>query len=109
MDFWTDQETGIRVFEPTWSDGTPYDTGEAYDFTQTHDAMRDGDVVICQHQGHKVAAVLVEAWPVAFDGLDEEGQAGELHTLDDIRDWYTLDDGKYVPSHEAYERKVLAA
>jgi hypothetical protein len=109
---WIDKETGTRVFTPpvfaSFSERTLVDTGEAYDFTQTTEGVRDGDLIRCQHEGREVWAVLVSAWPVAFDGLDEEGQAGELHTLDHILDLYSLDEGKYAKSFDVAERYVEA-
>ena len=112
-DVWIDEETKTRVFSPRTISGVtgltrPYGTGEAYDFTQTCDHVRDGDLIRCEHDGREVWAVLVSAWPVAFDGLDEEGQAGSLHTLDDVRDLYSLDEGKYAKSFDVAERYVLA-
>jgi hypothetical protein len=89
---------------PEWGDGQAYDTREAYDFTQTNEAMRDGDVVVCQHEGREVVAILVEAWPVAISGMDEERQAGSMHALDHPADWHSLDGGKYLLSIDATER-----
>lgn len=111
---WIDSETDVRVHAPVWPGSeTPYSTADAYDFTQTNDAMRDGDVVVCQRESDDgpvtVYAVLVEAWPVAFDGLDEEQQCAPLHTLDDVRDLSTIDDGKYARTFDVAERYVLRA
>ena len=108
---WIDKETDTRVFSPISYHGIApdrlYDTAEAYDFTQTCDHFRDGDLIRCQRDGVEVWAVLVSAWPVAFDGLDEERQCGSFHTLDDVRDLYSLDDGKYAKSFDVAERFTL--
>ena len=67
------------------------DTGTAYDFTQTDDELKSGDLFVCEHEGRIVYGVLLEAWPVAFDGLDEERQCGELHTTADGTLWEVPD------------------
>jgi hypothetical protein len=49
-------------------------TGEAYNASQTHDEIRDGDVLSVPSEG--VVGIMVEAWPTA---ISEEH--GEFHTL----------------------------
>ena len=68
-------------------------TGDAYDETQTNDAIKDGDVIVCN--GGETVAILIEAWPTAV-----KGPAGELHSLMEGVSWLTLDGGKYA---EAYK------
>jgi hypothetical protein len=51
-------------------------TGEAYDASQTHEEIKDGDVLSVPSEG--AVAFLTEAWPVALD----EASAGEsFHVL----------------------------
>jgi len=38
-------------------------SGEAYDATQTDDAINDGDVLVVPNE--QLAGILIEAWPVA--------------------------------------------
>jgi len=53
-------------------------SGEAYNASQTSDAIHDGDVLVASDD--RVVAVLVEAWPVAIDV--ERGKASQVfHSL----------------------------
>lgn len=56
---------------------------EMYAESQTNDAIRDGDVIVCTCDDDIVAAVLVEAWPVCVHG---DGDRYGLHTLNDDAD-----------------------
>src|SRR4051794_38048547 len=98
---WVDEPTGVRVMSPSWHN-RPYDSGEAYDVTQTSDALRDGDLIVCEHEGERLIAVLVQAWPTRISGP----LGSSLHELSDEYDWTTLDDGKYARSIEAHQRFV---
>ncbi|KAG0165402.1 hypothetical protein DFQ30_008524 [Apophysomyces sp. BC1015] len=68
------------------------DGGDVYDWTQTDDALCDGDVFV-------FAGVLVNCWPtlVAFE-------AEHLHRLEGTT-WEVLDDGKYAAA-AAVARKL---
>lgn len=64
---------------------------EAYDVAQTCDAIRDGDVLLVPSEG--LAAVLVEAWPVAVTpGGDGHGA---FHTLASDVSWQETHEGRY--------------
>lgn len=75
---------GVRVVECPLSDG-----GAVYDWTQTANELRDGDVFT--FAGGKGVGVLVEAWPVLV-----HGEAEHLHNLGPNTTWETMDDGKYA-------------
>jgi hypothetical protein len=95
-----DESTGVRVFQPSHGHGwSHYTTGEAYDFTQTCEDMRDGDVIVAYEGEQPVTAVLIEAWPTAVIG-----GPGEFHELAEGHTWELLDGGKYLPSVEAAQR-----
>lgn len=55
-------------------------TGEAYDASQTHDDIRDGDVLSVESE--RAVAVLIEAWPVAISE-----NTGEFHPPGATFDW----------------------
>jgi hypothetical protein len=98
---WIDETTGVRVLSPRWHDSA-YSTSDAYDVTQTCDELRDGDLIVCEHEGERLIAVLVQAWPTRVSGPLGSG----MHELSDEYDWSTLDEGKYVRSIEAHARFV---
>lgn len=100
-DVWVDESTGVRVISPSWHN-RPYDSGEAYDVTQTCEHMRDGDLIVCEHEGERLIAVLVQAWPTRISGP----LGSSMHELSDEHAWTTLDDGKYARSIEAHQRFV---
>lgn len=100
-DVWVDESTGVRVISPSWHN-RPYDSGEAYDVTQTCEHMRDGDLIVCEHEGERLIAVLVTAWPTRISGP----LGSSMHELSDEHAWTTLDDGKYARSIEAHQRFV---
>jgi hypothetical protein len=54
-------------------------TGEAYDATQTDDAIKDGDVLVVPSEN--VVGFLAKAWPVALSA-----EHGAFHTLEDGAD-----------------------
>ncbi|MDT0267970.1 hypothetical protein RM844_16950 [Streptomyces sp. DSM 44915] len=70
-------------------------TKEAYDATQTHEEIKDGDVLIIEGQG--VVGVLYKAWPFAVTT-----EAGELHHSNGKE--YEWDNGRYVTSVELAEQ-----
>lgn len=55
-------------------------TGEAYDSSQTHSTIIDGDILSVPSE--RVVGVLVEAWPIAVGE-----NSGEFHPLDYRCDW----------------------
>ncbi|RKN09635.1 hypothetical protein [Streptomyces radicis] len=70
-------------------------TKEAYDATQTHEEIKDGDVLIIEGQG--VVGVLYKAWPFAVTT-----ESGELHHSNGKE--YEWDNGRYVTSVELAEQ-----
>ncbi|MEU5343018.1 hypothetical protein AB0H18_19640 [Streptomyces sp. NPDC020766] len=70
-------------------------TGSAYNATQCRDDIRDGDVLVVEHEG--VVGFLRSAWPAAITA-----KYGELHIIEG--DPRTLDDGRYIASIEAAEK-----
>ena len=57
-------------------------TAEAYNASQTHDEIHDGDVLVATEEG--AVAVMLEAWPTALD----EATAGEaFHVLNPDASW----------------------
>lgn len=67
------------------------DSREAYDASQTSDAIRDGDVLVVPDG----VAVLVEAWPVVFS----TGRPDHVfHHLEEGVEWRTFKDGRYYNS-----------
>jgi len=86
-----------------------YSSGEAYDASQTHNEIHDGDVLVVEREN--AIAILVSAWPVIFEGYDEDLQHntafdGPLHHS---ADWHELDGGKYTPSVELAQTVTLSA
>jgi hypothetical protein len=69
-----------------------HSSGEAYDASQTSDAVRDGDVLLVPSEGR--AAVLVGAWPVAVG----TGDPGAFHALDNGKTFRDLKGGRYLSS-----------
>jgi len=74
-------------------------TGEAYNASQTSDAIRDGDVLVVSTEG--VVGIMVAAWPTA---VTEE--TGEFHGLADGVKWsevpsYGWDDERIVTDYTA--------
>ena len=55
---------------------------EAYDASQTHDDIRDGDLLIVPDE--RAVAVMVQAWPTA---LDREHAGTSFHVAADGLDW----------------------
>lgn len=68
------------------------DSREAYDASQTHDEIHDGDVLYVPSQ--RIVGYLYMAWPVAVTT-----ERGEFHGLTEDCDPLTMDDGKYAASH----------
>lgn len=66
-------------------------SGEAYDCSQTCDAISDGDVLLVPSEGR--VAVLVEAWPVIV-GAGHPGPA--FHILGPDVTFRNLHGGKYL-------------
>jgi hypothetical protein len=64
-------------------------TGEAYNASQTHDEIRDGDVLAVEPEG--VYGVLVAAWPIAVT----EG-TGAFHGLAEGVAWDDFEGGRYA-------------
>lgn len=58
-------------------------TAEAYNMSQTWDAIQDGDILIVPSEN--VVGVMIEAWPVAVSE-----NTGEFHKLDDDIDWSAI-------------------
>lgn len=58
-------------------------SGEAYDASQTHEEIKDGDVLSVPSE--RVVGVLIEAWPTA---VGEEH--GAFHTLSDEYEWEAI-------------------
>jgi hypothetical protein len=82
----------------------PADTGMAYDISQTSDEIHDGDVLIADHNGRTIYAVMCSAWPTSLDGYGEElmeDETFQFHFFADIRDIYTIEGGKYVAALDA--------
>lgn len=86
---------GIRVVEVPAAD-----EGCLYDWTQTSESLRDGDVFLFENGTR--AGILLEAWPTAVDG-DHDA----LHYLTDGYTWETLDGGKYAAA-AAVARKLTS-
>lgn len=84
---------GVRVVECPFTDGDM-----VYDWTQTADECRDGDVFV--FAGGKGVGILMEAWPVLV-----AGKAEELHSLAAGTTWETVDGGKYAAA-AAVARKL---
>ena len=59
-------------------------TGEAYNASQTHDDIRDGDVLVVRPEG--IVGILVEAWPTVVHFTDERRDSGAFHELKDPKD-----------------------
>lgn len=76
-------------------------TGEAYDASQCHDDIVDGDVLSVPGAG--VVAVLMAAWPVAVD----TDTPGEFHCLKSGEEWSKTEFGDYTVS-VVLAREVLA-
>jgi hypothetical protein len=68
-----------------------HSSGEAYDTSQTSDAIRDGDVLLVPSE--KRVAVLVEAWPINV-GDGDPGPA--FHALNPGVNFQTFRDGQYL-------------
>lgn len=66
-------------------------TGEAYDASQTSDAIRDGDILVVEAE--RVVGILVAAWPTAVTIAH-----GEFHQLGDQTSWADLEGGRYLDS-----------
>ncbi|MFJ4686520.1 hypothetical protein [Streptomyces sp. NPDC088789] len=73
-------------------------TGEAYDAVQCRDDIRDGDVLVIEHEQ---VIGLADTWPFA---LTEKH--GELHTLKDHLDPRTWKDGTYAPGVVVAKREA---
>lgn len=56
-------------------------TGEAYDASQTHDDIKDGDVLAVPSE--QVVGILVQAWPTAVGE-----RTGAFHSLDTDKYWW---------------------
>lgn len=62
-----------------------HDTTSGYKFTQTHDCVRDGDILIVPSE--RVAGVMVGARPIA-----STHDCGKFHQLEDCWTWDALDE-----------------
>jgi hypothetical protein len=58
-------------------------SGEAYNASQTHDEIKDGDILSVPSE--RVVGVLIEAWPTAVSE-----KTGEFHSLHDEIDWAAI-------------------
>ncbi len=73
---------------------------EAYDASQTDDAIADGDVLLIADTGQ--AAVLVEAWPTIV-----AGNIGCFHGIADADSWERFRGGRYAVSAERARLALL--
>lgn len=74
-----------------------WSSGEAYNVSQSSDAVADGDILLVPSESR--VAVLVGAWPV-WVATDGDVGPGEFHTLADGVTWQTFEDGRYLRSVE---------
>lgn len=58
-------------------------SGDVYDYTQTHDNIKNGDVLVVVDE--ELVGVMIEAWPVAWNS-STEGR-GAFHSPDPKHDW----------------------
>jgi hypothetical protein len=83
-------------------------SAEVYAFTQTSDAVKDGDVLVVPDE--HVVGVLIGAWPVAVSD-----ETGAFHPTQDGFDWSQVewapdtDPRDYTASHDAARAEILQA
>lgn len=77
-------------------------TAEAYNASQTDDAIRDGDVLVATDE--RVAGVMVRAWPTAITST-----TGEFHSLADSLTWADVDAGRYALAVQVAEAVTFDA
>ena len=69
-----------------------FDTsGEAYDASQTHDDISDGDVLVVESE--QAVAILMKAWPTVYN---DDALPNEFHTLGPDYDWAMTEYGESV-------------
>lgn len=79
-------------------------SGEAYDASQTNDAISDGDILLVPSEGS--AAILVSAWPAQAAGLDSDESA--FHKCAEGVTMETIDGGKYAVAAAIAKQLVTA-
>lgn len=78
------------ITKPKVHDLRKLSDGEAYDHTQVHDHVKDGDVL---HLKGGRTAIMYKAWPTMV-----HGKSDAMHTLKGP--WHTVSRGRYAKSHE---------
>lgn len=77
-------------------------SGEAYDASQTNEAIKDGDLLVVQSE--QCVAILVSAWPAAAFGGSAESAFHPVNAegfADEASAWLAMDGGKYAASYVA--------